>query len=97
VIERRCPQCFQPFSPSKFQPAQTVCRDPGFQRERRSHYRKTKLASDLDYREACRQSAQQWRKQHPDYWQQYRRLHPSSTECNRQKQTSRDRTTSSKA
>src|SRR5271154_1831893 len=91
MIERRCPHCLKTFHPSKYQPAQTVCGDPGCQRQRRSTYRQTKLANDPNYREACRQSARQWRKQHPDYWLQYRQAHPSSAERNRQQQTSRDR------
>jgi len=91
MIERRCPYCLQTFSPSIYQPTQTVCSDPGCQRQRRSDYRRTKLADDPSYRESCRQSARQWRKQHPDYWKQYRQAHPSSVERNRQQQSTRDR------
>lgn len=91
MTERRCPYCLQPFFPSIYQPTQTVCGDAGCQRKRRSDYRRTKLADDPNYREACRQSSRQWRKQHPDYWKQYRQAHPSSVERNRQQQSSRDR------
>ena len=90
MVERCCPYCHKSFYPSICQPSQTVCGDPGFQRQLRSNYRHRKIASDPHYREACRESARQWRKQHPDYWKQYRREHPSSVERNRQRQSSRD-------
>jgi len=91
MIERRCPYCLKAFSPSPYQLTQTVCGNPKCQQQRRSNYRRTKLAGDSNYREACRQSARQWRKQHPDYWKQYRQAHPASVERNRQQQNARDR------
>lgn len=91
MIERRCPYCHQTFIASKCQPAQTICSQAGCQQRRRSSYRRTKLAADPHYAEACWQSARQWRKQHPDYWKQYRQTHPDSVERNRQQQKSRDR------
>lgn len=89
--ERRCPHCQKLFYPSRCQQEQIVCSDPGCQRERRSNYRRSKLATDLNYREACRQSARQWRKEHPDYWKQYRQNHPAAVKRNRLQQKSRDR------
>ena len=91
MIERRCPYCHQSFVASRCQPAQTVCSQPGCQRQRRVSYRRKKIAVDPNYAEACRQSARQWRKQHPDYWNQYRQTHPASVERNGQQQKSRDR------
>jgi hypothetical protein len=82
MIERRCPHCLQLFSPSKYQLAKTVCGDPGCQQQRRFTYRRTKLANDPNNREACRQSARQWRKQPPNYWQQYRHQHRLSAKDN---------------
>jgi hypothetical protein len=90
MIERRCPHCHKLYCPSLCQPAQTVCCDPDCQQQRRSNYRRNKIATDANYREACRQSARQWRKQHPDYWKQYRQDHPAAVERNRQQQKARD-------
>ena len=91
MIERRCPYCQKSFIASKCQPAQTVCSKAECQQRRSSSYRRKKIAADQKYREGCRQSARQWRKEHPDYWKQYRRAHPDSVERNRQQQKSRDR------
>jgi hypothetical protein len=91
MIDRRCPYCHQTFTASKCQSAQIVCCQSGCQRQRRSGYRRKKIAADPKYAEACRQSARQWRKEHPDYWKQYRQAHPVSIERNRQQQKSRDR------
>jgi hypothetical protein len=90
MIEKRCPYCHKSFIASRCQPSQTVCGQVECQRRRRSNYRRKKVASDPKYREACRQSARQWRKEHPDYWKQYRHAHPESIERNRQQQKSRD-------
>ena len=80
MIERRCPYCHKSFFASKCQPSQTVCGQTECQRQRSSSYRRNKIAADQKYREACRQSARQWRKEHPDYWKQYRQAHPDSVE-----------------
>ena len=89
--QRCCPYCHRVFYPAKCQPRQTVCSASDCQRQRRLSYRRNKIATDPNYLEACRQSARQWRKQHPDYWKQYREAHPDSTESNRQRQKLRDR------
>lgn len=39
---------------------------------------------------ACRESARQWRKEHPAYWDQYRESHPASVVRNRTQQQTRD-------
>jgi hypothetical protein len=88
--ERRCPHCHKLFYPSRSHREQIVCSDPGCQQERRSNYRRKKITADPNYREACRQSARQWRKQHPDYWKQYRQAHPAAVERNRLQQKSRE-------
>ena len=67
-----CPYCREPFSPSRYRPDQAVCSAPGCQRERRAAYHRQKLAVDAEYREQCRESRRQWRKQHPDYMRTYR-------------------------
>lgn len=90
MIERRCPHCHRPFYPLSYQQTQMVCCDPACQRQRRAQYRRRKVASDPHYREACRESARQWRKQHPDYWKQYREEHPAAVERNRVQQKARD-------
>lgn len=88
---RCCPYCLACFVPSKTHPDQLVCDRPQCQRRRRADYRRAKLAADPDYAERCRQSARQWRKQHPHYWPQYRQDHPASVDGNRQQQQTRDR------
>ena len=90
MIERRCPYCLQTFSPSIYQPTQTVCSDPGCQRQRRSTYRRTKIADDPNYREACRQSSRQCANSIPITGSNTAQAHPSSVERNRQQQRLRD-------
>jgi hypothetical protein len=91
MIERRCPYCHRAFIPAKTQPKQVVCSAPECQRRRGADYRRARLAANAEYREACRQSARQWRKLHSEYWNEYRAAHPDSAERNRQSQRSRDR------
>ena len=91
MLARRCRYCQQCFQPSQSHPDQVVCSRPECQRHRRADYRRHKLASDPVYAEKCRQSARQWRKQHPDYWDQYRQAHPDSVDRNRDQQQGRDR------
>lgn len=91
MTKRRCPHCHKSFYPARCHPAQTVCGDIVCQRERRSRYRRRKIAKDAKYREACRESARQWRKEHPEYWKQYREAHPGAVERNRQQQGHRKR------
>jgi hypothetical protein len=86
-----CPYCLQPFEPSKCHPGQVVCSRAECQRQRRTDYRRRRLAADPAYAEKCRQSARQWRKQHPGYWDEYRQAHPLSTARNRDQQQARDR------
>jgi hypothetical protein len=91
VLARRCRYCQQSFQPFPSHPDQLVCSRPECQRQRRADYRRHKLVSDPAYAEKCRQSARQWRKQHPGYWDQYRQAHPDSVDRNRGHQQARDR------
>jgi len=86
---RRCPHCQQPFCPAKCHPSQLICDSRECQRRRRADYRRSKLANDPAYAERCRESARQWRKQHPDYWSEYREKHPASVARNREQQEAR--------
>jgi hypothetical protein len=88
---RCCPYCLQSFEPSKCHPEQIVCSRAECQLQRRTHYRRRKLADDPAYAEKCRESARQWRKQRSGYWQEYRQAHPLSTVRNRDQQRARDR------
>lgn len=90
MAERRCPYCEQLFQPSKFQPKQLVCGEPVCQSRRRADSREHKLATDAEYSQVCRDSAQKWRARNPDYWKQYREQHPAGVERNRQQQQHRD-------
>ena len=89
--QRGCRYCQKLFHPSKFQPRQTVCSEPGCQRRRSTDYHKEKIASDPEYREGCRDSPRKWRARNPDYWKQYRLKHPAGVEHNRRQQKLRDR------
>jgi hypothetical protein len=89
--QRRCRYCQKLFQPSKLQPRQAVCTEPGCQRRRRTDYHKEKIASDPEYREGCRDSPRKWRARNPDYWKQYRLNHPAGVEHNRRQQKLRDR------
>jgi hypothetical protein len=59
--ERRCRFCERIFLPSKYQPGQSVCRNPGCQRRRRADYHRQKIAADPEYRQVCLDSPQKWR------------------------------------
>jgi len=90
MVERRCRYCERIFQPSKHQPAQLVCSDPGCQRRRRAEYHRQKIAADPEYRQVCLDSPQKWRSRNPDYWRRYREQHPATLERNRQQQHVRD-------
>jgi hypothetical protein len=53
MVERRCRYCERIFQPSKYQPGQSVCSDPGCQRRRRAEYHRQKMAMDPEYRQVC--------------------------------------------
>jgi hypothetical protein len=59
--------------------------------QRRTDYRRRRLADDPTYAEKCRESARQWRKQRPGYWEQYRQAHPRKVARNWGQQRARDR------
>lgn len=88
--QRPCRFCEKLFEPSRFHPEQTTCSAKPCQARRRAENRKRKLASDPEYREGCRESARQWRADHPDYWKKYRAARPDSVERNRAQQQVRD-------
>ena len=88
--QRYCRFCQRPFQPSRFHPNQTACSDQPCQRQRRSQNRRQQLARDSVYRQICRDSARQWRAEHPGYWQRYRAAKPESVERNRVQQRQRD-------
>jgi hypothetical protein len=90
MVERQCRYCEQNFQPSKYQPGQLVCSQPGCQRRRRADYHRRKIAADPEYRQVCLDSPQKWRSRNPDYWRRYRQLRPASVERNRQQQHVRD-------
>jgi hypothetical protein len=67
-----------------------VCSAPACQRLRQQQNRRQKLVTDAEYGQVCRDSARQWRSNHPDYWKQYRASHPQSVQRNRLQQRQRD-------
>jgi hypothetical protein len=95
MTQRRCRFCEQDFQPSKYQPRQLVCSQPGCQRQRRADYHRHKVSADPEYRQVCRDSPQKWRSRNPDYWRRYREEHPKAVERNRQRQHVRDQKTPS--
>jgi hypothetical protein len=90
MVERRCRNCERIFQPSKYQPGQSVCSDPGCQRHRRAEYHRQKISADPEYRQVCLDSPQKWRSRNPDYWRRYREQHPAVVERNRRQQHVRD-------
>jgi hypothetical protein len=91
MSQRRCRYCEQTFEPSKYQPEQTVCSRALCQQQRRSEYRRHKLAADSEYRQVCRDSSHKWRAGHRNYWKHYREENPDSVVRNRDQQKARDR------
>jgi hypothetical protein len=87
---RPCRFCEKAFTPSRFHPEQQVCSEKACQSRRRAESRQRKLAEDAEYLEGCRESARQWRANHPDYWKRYRAARPEATERNRARQQQRD-------
>lgn len=88
--QRCCCFCQKPFTPSRFHPQQAVCSARFCQDQRGSQSRKRQLAADAEYRQVCRESAQKWRANHPQYWKQYRAAKPEAVERNRVQQQQRD-------
>lgn len=89
--DRCCRYCQESFQPSKYQPGQLVRSAADCQRQRRTEYHRSKIASDPEYRQVCRDSPRKWRARNPGYWKQYRASKPAAVERNRQQQKCRDR------
>jgi len=89
-MDLRCRFCQRQFEPSRFHPEQTTCSLPSCQRQRRNQNHRQKLLRDAEYRQTCRDSARQWRANHPGYWKRYRAAKPESAERNRTRQHQRD-------
>lgn len=67
-----CPYCGAEFEPSVYHREQRVCSLVECQRQRRAEYHRRKFDEDSDYRETCRNSQRNWRRQHPNYLKLYR-------------------------
>ena len=91
MVERRCRYCQRGFQPSKYQPGQAVCSDPGCQRQRRTDYHRRRVDSDPEYRQVCLESCRKWRAENRDYWRRYRETNAGATDRNRRQQQLRDR------
>jgi hypothetical protein len=89
-MDLRCRFCQRQFEPSRFHPEQTASSLPPCQQQRRNQSRKQKLARDAEYRQTCRDSARQWRANHPGYWKRYRSSKPESAARNRTRPQQRD-------
>lgn len=90
MVERRCPYCQTAFTPSNYQPRQSVCSKADCQRQRCNEYHRKKIAADAEYRDVCCDSARKWRARNPDYWKRRRQQSPDVVERNRDKQKVRD-------
>lgn len=75
--EKICIYCKQKFRLSARNPHQRACSSPECQRRRRADYHRRKLATDLVYRDQCRDSRKKWRDKNPDYMKRYREHHGS--------------------
>jgi hypothetical protein len=87
----RCPYCRREFVPSPYCPQQRVCSRPDCQRRRRREDHRTRIESDPEYRQICRDSRRKWRARNPDYQRRYRETRPEYAERNRRDQRRRDR------
>ena len=88
---RRCRYCQQLFSSSVFRRQQSVCGDPACQKRRKADYHRDRRQRDPVYAQTCRDSQENWRREHPEYNRQYRQQHPDSADRNRQRERQRYR------
>jgi hypothetical protein len=86
----RCTHCSCLFFPDPRVKNQRYCSKKACQRARKRLWQKEKLARDPDYKLNRRDSNEQWRSRHPDYWKNYRLGHPEYTHRNRLLQKGRD-------
>jgi len=89
-VERRCKECGDPFRPRPNVAHQRYCSKAGCQEARRNRWRKSKLASDPDYRLNQYDAQKRWRQKHPEYWRSYRASHSAYVEKNRALQRHRN-------
>jgi hypothetical protein len=88
---RRCRYCQQSFLPSSYCPQQSVCNNPDCQRRRKADYHRNRRQRDPVYAQTCKNSQENWRREHPDYNRQYRQTHPGAVERNRERERRRYR------
>jgi hypothetical protein len=86
----RCVHCSCLFFPDPRVKNQRYCGKKDCQRARKRLWQKEKLARDPDYKLNQRDSNEQWRNRHPDYWKLYRLSKPEYTRRNRELQKVRD-------
>jgi hypothetical protein len=86
----RCVHCSCLFFPDPRAKNQRYCGKKNCQRARKRLWQKEKLARDPDYKLNQRDSNEQWRDRHPDYWKDYRLSKPEYTRRNRELQKVRD-------
>ena len=87
----RCVHCSCFFFPDPRVKDQRYCSKRDCQLARKRLRQKEKLARDPDSILNQRDSNEQWRSNHPDYWMNYRLGHPEYTHRNRELQKGRDR------
>lgn len=86
----RCVHCSCLLFPDPRVKNQRYCSKKDCQRARKKLWQKEKLARDSDYKLNQRDSNEQWRSCHPDYWKDYRLRNPEYTRRNRELQKLRD-------
>ena len=86
----RCAHCSCLFFLDPRVKNQRYCGKKDCQRARKRLWQKEKLARDPDYKLNQRDSNEQWRGRHPDYWKDYRLSKPEYTRRNRELQKVRD-------
>lgn len=89
-VERRCKHCGDLFSPRPNVTHQRYCSKADCQKARKNRWRKSKLATDRDYRLDQYDAQKLWRQKHPEYWRGYRATHPDYEQRNRALQRERN-------
>ena len=83
-----CAACSTFFIPRN--KSQLFCSTKACQLARKALWQKSKMATDLEYREGQRLAQEKWLQNKPSYWKGYRRGHPEQAKRNRSLQKIRN-------
>jgi len=84
---KNCVICHRQFSPSKYNPRQSICMRKECQNKQKQIYATNWRKDNLDYfknRQNNREASRIWRLRNPDYYKKYRKKHPELKMKNRE-------------